>query len=336
MSSIIKDSSIWIDSSISTIKKNMFDRIMVGLITHSYYNEDIDEHIYVVEIEAEGSTIVGVARQISSFGDVYNFIEYGLRVNNYSDPKKYEQHLSGYSKVVGELAVVAAINGDYQNLIILGSLKNQARKLKRTDEDEMFFYSIYSGIETEINKDGEYSLTFKGLPTNEDKLAKSADGTAIDPPEYDEEIGGSSFKLEKDGSISFSDAHKEILQTFKIDKTANEFSFASKETTFKISGQEDLISFTAKDYKVEAKETFKVETSDLEIKGSKTAKLDSPKIAIGNGGVELLDQIVLLVDALATLIINSPTGPCTPFNTAPTWAQIEDIKGKISSIKGSL
>jgi hypothetical protein len=334
---IVKSTDLWRNPKITDLRGSFLSNIQCGLIIASEYDEKIDEYVYFVELKKGAQFTVGRARQIYDVGDVYNFTEYRLRTNHATNDKRHQVRLGGFSKVVGELVVVAAIDGSYYNLVILGSLKNHARNTaeERKSED-MFSYSIYNGIETEINKDGEYKLTFKGKPINEDKLLKHEDGAEIEPPEYDEEIGGSSFKMEKDGSISFSDAHKEILQIFKIDKTANEFSFASKETKFKISGKDDLVSFTSKDYKIEAKDSFKVETKDVELKGSGSIKINSQKVAIGSSGVELLDQIVSLVDALANLIINSPTGPCTPFNTAPTWAQVEAIKSKINSIKGSI
>ena len=75
---------------------------------------------------------------------------------------------------------------------------------------------------------------------------------------------------------------------------------------------------------------------DYFLTASSTTKIKSPKVAIGTDAIELLDQLVKLVDALAKVVIYAPEGPCAPFGTSQEWPDVEKIKQNINTIKGSL
>lgn len=59
-------------------------------------------------------------------------------------------------------------------------------------------------------------------------------------------------------------------------------------------------------------------------------------MAIGKDGIELLDQLFQLVDALSKVIPISPVGPCAALGTVPEWAAVKAIQEKIKEITGGL
>jgi hypothetical protein len=72
------------------------------------------------------------------------------------------------------------------------------------------------------------------------------------------------------------------------------------------------------------------------LEASATAIVNSPKVAIGNGTIELLDQLTQLIDALGKVTPISPVGPCTSLNEVEDWHVVEQIKANINKIKGTL
>ena len=78
-----------------------------------------------------------------------------------------------------------------------------------------------------------------------------------------------------------------------------------------------------------------METKEFLIQSSTRAYIKSPKVAIGKDGIELLDELAKLVDALGLVIPISPVGPCTSLKSSPNWPQVEAVKAKIKEITGS-
>jgi hypothetical protein len=72
------------------------------------------------------------------------------------------------------------------------------------------------------------------------------------------------------------------------------------------------------------------------VEGTTSAQLKSNKVAIGNSGTELLDQIVTALKAIGMLTPPTAVGPTAPFQSAPQWSQVQAAIGKIESIKGSI
>lgn len=66
-----------------------------------------------------------------------------------------------------------------------------------------------------------------------------------------------------------------------------------------------------------------------------SAKIKSPKVAIGTDGIELLDQLSQLIDAIGKLIAISPVGPCNALVTSPQWSGVAAVQSKIKEITGN-
>jgi hypothetical protein len=83
-------------------------------------------------------------------------------------------------------------------------------------------------------------------------------------------------------------------------------------------------------------QSFDAACQSFTLQATTSAEINSPKVAIGNGSIELLDQITQLITALGNVIPMSPIGPCAPLMATSQWTQVQQIQSKIDQIKGSL
>lgn len=65
------------------------------------------------------------------------------------------------------------------------------------------------------------------------------------------------------------------------------------------------------------------------------AKIKQPQIAIGNGGIELLEEIFLMMTALGKVRVLTPVGPAAPMTVSPEWSDVLQEMNKIKSITGT-
>lgn len=306
-------------------------QLRVGLVRDRVFDEKTKTHLYIVEAYSQGRRIYMRCNQLSRFGDVWNFEEWGIRSLDNNTPIKAEE--SNMIAKPGEVVVVAALNGIDLDGVIIGCLLHPSRESK-IEEKELSYYKSYNGLETTITKDGEYSLIFNGSPTNTPSTFMGL--PKIPQPKYNDNVAGSYFKISKEGNIEFSDAHREIKQSLTINKGESFVEIISGDIVLKIDGKNKEILLFTKNLKIEAEDIVNIEAKSISLVAESTMKLSSPKIAIGTSGIELLDQLVQLIDAIGTVVVNSPVGPCQPIKTSPMWVQVEALKIKINSIKGSL
>jgi hypothetical protein len=304
--------------------------LRLGIIREEIYDKDSDSFFYKVEAIHNGHRIYMMCKQLSHFGDIFNYEEWNVRA--YPLIKKTESESPSYVNKPGETVIVAAICGVDLDGVILGGLSHPGRKLKRK-EKEFAYYFGYNGVDISVDKDGAYKILFNGLPTNLDKLDGKSE--KLPAPVYDTKLAGTFFTVLKDGSIELGDG-AEKPQSIKVDKTNGKMTLTSGEIILSFDKEKKEVTCVSDIFTYKAATKISLETKDMEIKATQGFKLNSAKIAIGSSGVELLDSLVKIIEALGKTIINSPTGPCQPMNTSPTWPEVEAIKVKINSIKGSL
>ena len=332
MNNIINDSSFWVDPD-SFLQVSNTNEVKIGLVRSQEYIEKTDSYIYTVEALGNGRRVMMRCRLMSRFGDVYNYEEWTPRFNKVSTSKGDSEPWD-YKVRTGEVVMVVMIDGGHIEGVILGSLKHPARK-STLKKDEYSYGSQYNGLETTIDKDGAWKVTFKGIPTNEKDLYKDTKN-GINEAEYDEKLMGTFIGIDKEGSIELNDFDKEEKQSIQINKKEGKVNIKSGTVSLIIDKKEKSIKIVNEITSIESKKSFKLKTEECELNATKSIKIKSAKIAIGGDGTELIDSLIKIVDAMGKLIINSPQGPCSPFNSAPTWSEIESIKSKLSSIKGSL
>jgi hypothetical protein len=97
-----------------------------------------------------------------------------------------------------------------------------------------------------------------------------------------------------------------------------------------------MVELKNKVLKIVSDDLIDQKTKKYATEASESAKIKSPKVAFGKDGVELLDQLAKLIDALGKIQNISPVGPCTLMSATPQWPEVEQIKAKIKEITGSL
>jgi len=331
-----------LDSSISKIGSNPSNTLAKpsGSIHMGVIRGQIDDAlpfslIYIVEAVIGGQKVMIRCRQLSKFGDPFNYEEWSLREDSL---KSGARITFGFTSRVGEVVIVAPLDGKYAEGVIIGAIKHPSRAHKlNPKKDGLSYISEFNGLETTIDKYGAYKIKFKGAAKNSDAINKLNGEPSIPEPEYNTDIGGAYFSFQKDGSYELTDGNSKLPQSLKIDKPNGKFTITSGDVSIDIDKNSKKISVSCEQYQVDASKILKLSSkSDIQLNAIKTIKIDAAKIAIGHGNVELIDTVLKLIDAFGTLIVNSPMGPCSPLKSAPTWAQILALKNKLSVIKGSL
>jgi hypothetical protein len=206
---IVKDSSIWYNK---TSLKATFQRetgIYTGTVKTAYNDSESGELRYTVEVYYRGDTIPVSCREVRRWGGVFNYEDSIYRGYTYNAP-------SGVAAKAGDCVLVGLLGGQGREGVILGGLTHPTRKnLSVSNGPE--YQSEFNGINTYINKDGEYTLTFKAQPTNLSDLNNAPNGP-VPAPQYDTNVGGSYFKWDKTGSFTISDAAQSNPQSIFMDK----------------------------------------------------------------------------------------------------------------------
>lgn len=328
----VKDSSIWTDPHNMQVVNRLDGLIRIGIVKGAFNDSDTGELRYLVEIQSNAKKINMNCRMMRRFGGVYNyedFILHGYKTNDSPDP------VDGYDAKAGDAVIVGQLNGQGREGVILGGLTHAARDTTIQAEDGPQYDAEFNGIHTNINADGEWTLTFKGQPTNLDDLDNTPDN-AIDAPEYDMAVGSTYMMLDKTGSWTIDDNANSDPQSIVIDKPNGTITTTAGQITLIMTKGDQSVVLNCVDLTINSSNSISENTTDYHLIASSTAKFDSPQVAIGHGGIELLDQLVQLITAIGELLPLSPVGPCTALNTVAPWPQIEQIKSKITQIKGSL
>jgi hypothetical protein len=328
----VKDSSIWYSSKDHAVAEKKDGYIRIGIVQKIIEDQAIGEVRYLVELQDYGNKVLASCRMMRRFGGVYNYedsICQGYSTNDKPDP------VSDFSAKAGDVVLVAYLNGQAREGVILGGLTHPAREMSIVHADGPQYKSEFNGLEHSINADGEFTLTFKGQPTNLSVLDNTPSGK-IAAPQYDTTIGSTFMKFDKSGGWQVSDNASSDPMSIKVDKAAGVISLAAGKVSLSMTKASEAVSLTCKTAAVNATESMMTTTKDYSVDATGTAKIKSPKIAIGTDGVELLDQLVKLIDAVAKVKPISPVGPCVPMMATAEWAAVEAIKAKITQIKGSL
>lgn len=275
---IINDSSIWRskESYKSAMSKDL--QIKIGQIRAVLPAEGKDDTslAYRVDVLDAGVFTQVICVPMVKFGGIYNFEETTYRPYT---PDNKAPTGGRFSLKAGDMVVVGFLGGDSKEGVILGSLRHPGRAETLVHEkDNIAYISVFNGIETKINNDGEFTQTFKGQPKNLAKLKSPPNGQPIAKPEYDEKIGTSFYKWDKTGSFTLSDNAQEKPITLKIDKPAGIFTLAVGETNIKIEKASDTITIKNKVTTWNTETSFSMTTKATKIDSSDSVSVTSNKI----------------------------------------------------------
>lgn len=329
---IVKDSSIWYDSDHHEAVHKKDPYVRIGIVRDVQRDKNTTDIRYLVEVRDRNSPVEMNCRVIRQFGGVYNYqdsVMSGYKFDDKPDPT------SDFTAKAGDTVLVVALNGQSRDGIILGCIMHPARKSTIPVNKGPYYQSEFNGVETVINDQGEYTLTFKALPTNIAKL-KDKPSKRIEPPKYDLKIGGSFLKFDKTGSIEISDKAEKDLQNIRLDKANGTITVNSGKISITLTKSKEQINIKSKILDIVSDTSISAKTKKYSVDAKESVKIKSDKIAIGKDGVELLDQLSKMLDELGKVKPISPVGPCTPLMATPEWSGVKAIQQKIKGITGAL
>jgi len=328
---IVKDSSVWQDPKQFQTVNASDPMLRIGVVKKASNDEKTGELRYLVGIIKNGDEVELNCKMLRRFGGVYNYEDYVLRGYKYNDQP---DSVKAFEAKPGDAVLVGLLNGQGREGIILGGINSAARKttIKATDGPQ--YVSEFNGLKTEINKDGEYIVTFRGQPTNLADL-NNAPSKKVADPKYDTKVGTSFFKFDKKGGFEVNDNSEKDPQFLKIDKSGGTVQLVAGKISLKFTKASELVNLKAKSLDVISDDKVSMKTKEFLITSDSKAYIKSPKVAIGKEGAELLDQLAKLVDALGKVQPISPVGPCTPMMATGQWSAVEQVKAKIKEITGA-
>ncbi len=330
--STVKDSSIWTDPNNLAAINRLDGLIRVGIVKGAFNDTATGELRYLVEIQDQVKKVNVNCRMLRRFGGVYNyedFIGRGYNINDFPDAT------AGFNTKAGDAVLIGQFNGQGREGIILGGLNHAARITSIQASDGPQYDAEFNGVHTNIDINGEWTLTFKGQPTNLVQLS-NAPTVPIPPATYDTTVGSSFMKFDQTGSYTVSDNAVSDPQSIFIDKPNGVLTTTSGQISLVMTKSSQSVVLTCQALTINSSNSINENTTVYRLAASSTATIDSPKVAIGFDSIELLDQITQLIDAIGKIIPISPVGPCTELNSVEDWPVVEQIKAKINQIKGSL
>jgi phage gp45-like len=329
---IVKDSSIYVDPSNRSTLDRVDGLIRIGIVKGAFNDSDTGELRYLVEIQSNGKKINMNCRMMRRFGGIFNYEDYilrGYKTNDSPDP------VEAFEAKAGDAVLVGQLNGQGREGVILGGLTHAARHTNLDAEEGPQYDAEFNGVHTNINADGEWTLTFRGLATNTSILNNSP-VAALPAPTYDTTVGSSFMKFDKTGGWIVNDNATSDPQLIHIDKAAGTITINSGKISLSMTKSSQAVNLACVDLTINSSNTITQSTKEFSLNATTSVKINSPKVAIGTSGIELLDELTQLIDALGKVQTISPVGPCAPLSAVADWPVVEQIKSKINQIKGSL
>jgi hypothetical protein len=287
--------------------------LRVGIVLSVYDIED-EQNILkaspeydVMTLEQESdmgvnTTIYKNCLTMDRFGGVADYFQMKLRP--VKDVIKTKTQVE-FASETGSVVLILCLDGMSEKAVIVGGMQNPSKQIL-TKEKGHHLEGEYNGVNYQVNKDGELTVTFRSKTNDDGTISKEEQ----DKPEA-ERAGGSFLKLDKTGSIELNDNKTESI---KIDKTAQTISIKSEKTTSVVTNDEinltsknstnikakDLIanaegriSLSAKSpsmFKCEAELTFdaptvKIQGTDMIMAQASQIQLLGNQVIVGNGAV---------------------------------------------------
>jgi hypothetical protein len=306
---IIKDSSIWEDSNSSRLLYGKDCSIRIGTIQEEIFVSNFGESKYKVEVWDNGHIVPVTCIRTSRFGGMYNYEEYSDRGYTLGNSEA-----AGLRSIQpGDSVVIAYINGNGREGVILGHIKHPGRKesinspdnkspnnisefVNRSGPTTVRYISEFNGVETAINANGEHRVTFKGQPTNLAKLNEAPTGADIALPTYDTKVGSSYYEFDKTGSWYLNDNAKDGLQSIKVDKANGKIEIISGKTSLVINKKDETYTFIQKKVTFNTADEWNLNTKKTNIMSSaeinaKAAKINTEGAWTQKGNMDITGNI---------------------------------------------
>lgn len=244
--------------------------IRIGIVREHMYLASSNQTRYIVEVWKNNKLFPLTCTRTSRFGGLYNYEEYNLRGFKAGESNS---GLGNFTVVPGDMVIVAAADGDAREGFILGSISHFGRDEMLPANGDVAFINEFNGIQTMINKSGEYRRTFKGQPTNLAKLSEAPNGEQYPLPEYDNNVGFSYYEFDKTGSYLLTDNSSDSNpQSIKVDKPNGKIQIISGKTSL-------TIDKNAQSYTIENK-TVTFNTTDAWNLNTKLTNIKSDNVNV--------------------------------------------------------
>ncbi len=245
--------------------------------------------VAVVEQQGDKGSTMTIYKNclaVDRFGGLADFFEAKFRIPSEG---KYESTLDG-EKQDGSFVLLLCLDGQTEKAIILGGLKHPARADVLTKEAGIHAEGEFNGINFKVNKDGEFTLTFRSATDNKGKAA-------------DEKAGGTFVKFEKDGSVDINDGNTENIKINKTDKKVqinadSDIENTSASGSFKVTAGKDIELKASAKLIAEAEGTAMLKSGgSFDIEAGGAFSLKAPTITIDGGSGVTVKASQVLVDA---------------------------------------
>ena len=305
--------------------------LRLGIVLNVYDIEDeqninkVSPEYDVMCVEQEeqtgaNTTIYKNCLTFDGFGGVADYFQVKLRP--VKDQKKTKSKGS-FKEETGSVVLLLCIDANSDKAVIIKSMQNPSKQVLNKEKG-IHLEGEYNGINYQINKDGELTVTFRS--------ATEDDGTP-----KDEEATGSFFKMDKTGSIEFNTNNKESIRIDKAEKTitANaekdilvnteaNFNLTSKENTNikvkdLIANAEGRVAFSSKSatvFKSDAQITLQAPT--VNIQGQDMVKMQASQIQlmgnqvmVGNGAAPAVTNATIFIGIgnVGIPVVSQAVGP---------------------------
>lgn len=320
----INDTSIYPDPAAVAVQRHPDTAVRVGIIRSVDIQTDGSTR-YIVEINVNSTQIAVSCVLMQRFGGIHNFEEYKIRPWLNKVPGNLLPPVSAgpYSKRAGDVVVVAFINGNPREGVILGGLNHPGRVTdgESIPEGKIEYLNVFNGMVTEVRDDGSYKLTYNGRAINDSLLDLPPLGVTPPKPLYNPIISGSFLGFDPNGSFLVSDNNVQLIKLEKSVASGN-LIIKSGEAKIELSGTLATgdINVKAQAINIEGDLSTSIKSTVSHSVESLQVSIKGTQMAIGSDQFELFQGLSDLIDALGTLTVTSPVGTCTPLSAAPTWA----------------
>ena len=311
---------------------------MIGQIEKIYFIDDsaniskkFVEYDVSIRDEKGGQSVFRNVRNMSSLYGTNDFEETVLESNEYAFSGKLNPS-NFFANKNGTIVILGSINGSKDKPFIIGTLPHP-RKSGAKRSDGIRKLGEFRGIQWEINKLGELTLTYLGDRSPNGKLVR-------------ESTGPTKINIDKDGILRITDNKNQKLE---INRTNTTISFTNGTTTT-LDGINDKVTIvTSSGAKAEIDGNNN--TILLKDNGTGSLRISDDKVALGASSAELLQQISDQLQELITLFstvkdhthdfgnLGYTVGPPSPsFNTAWNTAasNLTTIRNLVEGIRGIL
>jgi hypothetical protein len=250
----------------SAIYKAQVQKIIYPDDPESLSKIDVEYEV-LVEMSSGMSTFKNVP-SLTSFGGGNDYEEFVFEPAEAASTGKND-NTNTFKNRNGSLVAVAFFGNNFQRPIIIGAFSHP-KEQRRKKADGISYVRVVRGLKTEINKDGEWTITYQSPYGPDGKLTAEATGPSF-------------IKLDKKGSMLISLKKDTIKQTHDVDAEKTEFIYKSGlKVTF--DGKGDKVTVVTKG------------GAEVTVDGSKTitVKAGSTEIVVdGNSGkIELKGDLV--------------------------------------------